>query len=77
MSLCACGCGNTTKGGTFQPGHDAKMRAAIEQSVGGLFPLYRLVDAARRFADGELSAQDYQRLTHELIESKHQRGNQM
>ena len=29
MPLCACGCGQPTKGGTFLPGHDAKLRAAV------------------------------------------------
>lgn len=26
---CACGCGGTTKGGEFQPGHDAKLRSQL------------------------------------------------
>jgi len=56
MPLCACGCGQPTKGGTFLPGHDAKLRAAIEESVGGLLPLNQLVEAGRRFAAGELPA---------------------
>ncbi len=69
MPLCACGCGRPTKGGTFLPGHDAKLRAAIEGSVGGLLPLDQLVEAARRFAAGELSAEEYQRITRELFGS--------
>jgi hypothetical protein len=32
--ICACGCGQPTKGATFVRGHDAKLRATIEQSVG-------------------------------------------
>jgi uncharacterized membrane protein len=32
-----------------------------------LLPLNRLVEAARRFAVGELSAEEYQRLTRELL----------
>ena len=67
MPLCAFGCGQTTKGGTYLPGHDAKLRAAIEQSVGGLLPLDQLVEAARRFAAGELPAEEYHRITRELF----------
>jgi hypothetical protein len=67
VELCACGCEQTTKVGTFLPGHDAKLRAAIEHSVGGLLPLDRLIEAARRFAAGELPAEEYHRITRELF----------
>lgn len=66
-SPCACGCGQSTKGGAFLPGHDAKLRATIEQSVGGLLPLERFVEAARQFVAGRLSAEEYQRLTREIM----------
>lgn len=33
---CGCGCGELTKGGKYRPGHDQKLRAAIEEAVGGL-----------------------------------------
>lgn len=36
MSVCICGCGEKTKGGKFRPGHDQKLRSAIEKDVGGL-----------------------------------------
>jgi hypothetical protein len=67
MSLCSCGCGQPTKGGIFLPGHDAKLRAAIEESVGGLLSLSRLVEAARQFTSGILSSEDYMKLTREVI----------
>lgn len=41
---CACGCGNTTKTGTFLPGHDQKLRSAIEQEVGGLERLKEIIE---------------------------------
>ncbi|QUS57321.1 hypothetical protein [Pseudovibrio brasiliensis] len=41
---CLCGCGLQTKGGKFLPGHDQKLRAAIEQAVGGLSQLRELAE---------------------------------
>ena len=41
--LCACGCGKPSKG-KWLPGHDQKLRAAIEQEVGGLVELRRIVE---------------------------------
>jgi hypothetical protein len=67
MPLCACGCEKLTKGGVYLPGHDAKLRKAIEKSVGGLQSLDRLVGAARRFAAGELSDDEYHRITREVV----------
>ncbi len=50
--LCECGCGEDTLGG-FRPGHDQKLRIALEQRVGGLLALRSLVEAAERFAVGQ------------------------
>ena len=52
MSKCECGCGQETKGGDFAPGHDQKVRAALEARVGGLLNLRTLVDAAESYATG-------------------------
>ena len=42
---CSCGCGETTKGsGDFLPGHDQKLRTAIERHVGGILVLRSLVE---------------------------------
>ncbi len=41
---CDCGCGEITKGGWYMPGHDQKLRAAIENKVGGLTELKQLVE---------------------------------
>ena len=40
---CACGCG-TACTGQWVPGHDQKLRAAIEREVGGLVELRRIVE---------------------------------
>lgn len=29
IRFCACGCGEMTRGGTFRPGHDAKLRSKL------------------------------------------------
>lgn len=44
MAKCICGCGEETKGGKFRPGHDQKLRAAIEQAAGGLEELRVIVE---------------------------------
>jgi hypothetical protein len=44
MAVCICGCGEITKGGTFRPGHDQKLRVAIEQAAGGLEGLRIIVE---------------------------------
>ncbi|WP_303470578.1 hypothetical protein [Marinovum sp. 1_MG-2023] len=41
---CICGCGERTKGGKFLPGHDQKLRKAIEDAVGGLESLRSIVE---------------------------------
>lgn len=44
MKICICGCGDNTKGGKFRPGHDQKLRAAIEDAAGGLEELRVIVE---------------------------------
>ncbi len=42
---CACGCGTLTKGaGRFLPGHDQRLRIAIENHLGGLEQLREFVE---------------------------------
>jgi len=55
---CACGCGQLTRGGTFLPGHDAKLRAKIEGRVGGLLMLAKLVETCEKYSFGEASIDD-------------------
>ena len=42
--LCNCDCGEMTKGGWYLPGHDQKLRAAIEGKAGGLLELKALIE---------------------------------
>ncbi len=58
MATCGCGCGNGTNG-TFAPGHDQKLRSALERRVGGLISLSKLVDAAEGYARGEHSTEEF------------------
>ncbi|MGH0002803.1 hypothetical protein ACQU0X_22235 [Pseudovibrio ascidiaceicola] len=44
QKICACGCEALTKGGEFLPGHDQKLRAALEHTAGGLLELKKLVE---------------------------------
>lgn len=41
---CACGCGGMAKTGEYMPGHDQKLRSAIEREVGGLANLRSIVE---------------------------------
>ena len=40
---CACGCGGISRN-KWLPGHDQKLRAAIEHEVGGLIELRRIIE---------------------------------
>jgi hypothetical protein len=62
MPNCACGCGEQTKGGKFMPGHEQKLRKALEAKVGGAALLARLVQAAELYAHGKMGLEDLGRL---------------
>lgn len=62
MPICACGCGETTKGGKFLPGHEQKLRKSMEEKVGGVALMARLVAAAKLYADGKMGLDDLGRL---------------
>ena len=61
MKNCECGCGQESAR-EFLPGHDQKLRVAIEAKVGGLLALRRLVDEAVGYAAG--SSTEAQLLQH-------------
>ncbi|MEE8633438.1 MAG: hypothetical protein V3S93_03075, partial [Methyloceanibacter sp.] len=49
VRACACGCGTLTRGaGTYAPGHDQKLRIAIENHIGGLQQLRDAVEKLTR-----------------------------
>ena len=58
MAVCACGCGEETAGGVYRPGHDQKLRTALEERTGGLLRLARLVDAAEAYSRGDARLED-------------------
>jgi len=58
MPICACGCGEETKRGKFLPGHDQKLRKKLEEKVGGLPLLARLVQTGEMYAGGKMSLED-------------------
>jgi hypothetical protein len=53
--------------GDFIAGHDQKLRARLEQEVGGLFVLEKLVSTAKRYAVGDLSGQEFEREVRRLL----------
>jgi hypothetical protein len=62
MPSCACGCGEETKGGKFLQGHEQKLRKQLDEKVGGLPLLSRLVQAGEMYADAQMSLDDLGRL---------------
>lgn len=52
------------------PGHDAKLRASIEKSVGDLLNLKEIIEAAIQFTEGKLSDEEYLRITKKLLASE-------
>ena len=58
MPLCECGCEGTTLGGSFLPGHDQRLRALLEEQVGGLLGLRAIVQAAHQYQLGQISEND-------------------
>ena len=56
MAQCECGCGQESAR-EFLPGHDQKLRTALEARVGGLLALRSLLEAAESYASGELGEQ--------------------
>jgi hypothetical protein len=65
--VCACGCGKSPEGGTFLPGHDQKLRAALEARVGGVLSMRTLVAAAESYAKGQRTADDLGRVVREIL----------
>jgi hypothetical protein len=69
MPMCACGCGEETKGGKFLQGHEQRLRKQLDEKVGGLPLLARLVQAGEMYAGGQMSQDDLARVV-KLIFSK-------
>ena len=52
MKACECGCGQESTR-DFLPGHDQKLRVALEARTGGLLALRTLVAEAEAYATGQ------------------------
>jgi len=56
---CECGCGEPAAVGAFRPGHDQRLRTALERRIGGLLSLRSLVEAAESFAANEATPEAF------------------
>jgi hypothetical protein len=54
MPICICGCGGETQG-RFCPGHDQRLRARLEEMVGGILNLETIIEVACDYANGRTS----------------------
>ena len=71
---CACNCGGTTAGGDFLPGHDQRLRADLERSVGGIINLRMLVEAAEHFVEGSVGSYQFNGMVKELLREPNRRA---
>lgn len=71
---CECGCGSTPTRGDFLPGHDQRLRSALEKRVGGLLALRTLVDSAERLADGTGNSHEHLAVVRGLFKHGSPRG---
>lgn len=67
MGECKCGCGNTSNGRNFLPGHDQKLRASLENQVGGLLALKELVQTASKYFDAETSMEEFENVVRRIF----------
>ena len=75
---CGCGmCAETvpyidpaTNRVTFRPGHDQKLRIALEKRVGGLDGLREMVEAVQEFNEGCSSPEELAKAVYDLF-TKH------
>lgn len=70
MGSCLCGCGTETAT-AFAPGHDQKLRVALEQRVGGLGALKALVEAVEQYMLGETGSSDLTKEVRHIFAQKH------
>jgi hypothetical protein len=74
---CPCGCGQAVtywdfdaKRPMFKPGHDQRLRVALEKRVGGIDGFRELVESVERFNQGFSSAETLTKSIYELF-TKH------
>ena len=66
MTTCECGCGQQSTR-EFLPGHDQKLRTALERRLGGILHLRALVQAAEAHVDGALTESELSRRVRALL----------
>ena len=67
MPSCECGCNEKVAQGQFLPGHDQKLRTALEADVGGILPLRSLVRAAQAYFDGSIDGQAFTQIVRGVL----------
>jgi|HubBroStandDraft_1064217.scaffolds.fasta_scaffold141940_2 hypothetical protein len=68
--FCECGCNEEAAVGSFKPGHDQKLRTALERRVGGLLALRLLVEAAESLAAGQSQPDAFARKVRTIFEQR-------
>lgn len=63
---CECGCGQPSTG-EFLPGHDQRLRVALERRVGGLLKLRELIEATEAHRAGVTTEGDFGRQVRALL----------
>lgn len=58
------------KGARYLPGHDTRLRTALEKTVGGLLPLRALVEANSAYAAGIISAEQFTMTVRQIFAAK-------
>jgi hypothetical protein len=75
MSKCECRyCDLETQGGLFAPGHDQKLRIALEARVGGLLRLRVLIDAMEAYVAGDADTEGLARAVRRCFADVRRRG---
>ena len=69
MSQCECGCGQESAR-EFLPGHDQKLRTALEARAGGLLAMRSLLEATEAYASGTLTDQALTQQVRALFSAK-------
>ncbi len=70
MASCKCGCGHSVDASDFVPGHDQRLRIMLEKEVGGLLALEELVHASARYACGETTAEEFEKIVRRVFASR-------
>ena len=70
MSKCECGCGCESGGRQFLAGHDQRLRTELENRVGGILALRKVVEAAESYAAGSTTTEHLAMCVREVFAKK-------